>query len=70
MSTTTSSRTLAPVAEAVTLMPPAGHSFADPAEDGYAEAVHETMRAWHNETHPGAFQSCTEQPCDAIKRLS
>lgn len=29
----------------------------------------EIVRRWHNDVHLGAFSTCTEQPCDAVRRV-
>ena len=29
----------------------------------------EVVRRWHNDVHLGAFSTCTEQPCDAVRRV-
>jgi hypothetical protein len=28
----------------------------------------EIVRAWHNDTHQGGFETCDQQPCHAINR--
>jgi hypothetical protein len=41
----------------------------DEAGLDHEDQVNETLRAWHNDTHPGAYQFRDQQPCDAIRRL-
>lgn len=36
--------------------------------DRSGERTFEIVRAWHNDTHRGAFLVCDEQPCHAINR--
>lgn len=41
----------------------------EPTRDDYAGGrTLEIVRAWHDDTHPGTFRLCDQQPCHAINR--
>lgn len=35
----------------------------------HSERIGEVLRRWRDETHPGPWLHCDEQPCHAIQRL-
>lgn len=37
-------------------------------EPGSAERLVSIVRRWHDDTHPGAFTTCGDQPCHAVGR--
>lgn len=41
----------------------------DPLTFPRAEQMEVVLQRWHNETHPGPWLTCDEQPCHAIQRL-
>ena len=66
------SRQLSPVAETLILTDGAGHL--QPYAGGFPDYGHmskagEIVRRWHNDVHLGAFSTCTEEPCDAVRRV-
>jgi hypothetical protein len=62
-----------PAAEALTLMPTNAPED-DTCEFGCvfpdrSAAMAEVVARWHDDAHAGAFSTCSEQPCDAVRRL-
>ena len=44
-------------------------AYADRASDNGRSgkaATYSIVEYWHNETHPGVFRFCSQQPCHAI----
>jgi hypothetical protein len=58
-----------PVAESLTLT---SETVFDPNRGGSFHGESPAGRAvanWHDENHAGAFAYCSEQPCDAVRRV-
>lgn len=51
-----------PITDSVEYLREAG----DPPAPG--RRTYEIVRAWHNDTHRGGFETCDQQPCHAINR--
>lgn len=56
-------------------MPPAAESFTLTSRE-YVEnptgeaAIVNVLTHWHNDTHPGSFSVCDQQPCHAVRMVA